>query len=180
MQALLAWGYDARVSHDFTSGTGEVRHRIRKTDSKWLTEAQDNYRRFHYSPTRKAYLFNYLDDGVNPEGKPAEAPQNHYMSIYSRDYSPERAKTPAADVGGAEPDIAHTSPLNQQKKHTEEKGPADTLDRENATKAEDKRDQRNDKPRAQNRGSDAGRTPAKEVRAGVAGANKTCAAPRSD
>ena len=94
MQQLLAWGYDARVSQDFTRSTGEIRHRIRKTDSKWLTEAQDNYRKFHYSPSRKAYFFNYLDDGVNPEGKPDEGPQNHYMSVYSRDYSPDRAKSP--------------------------------------------------------------------------------------
>ena len=169
MQALLAWGYDARVTHDFTSHTGEVRHRIRKTDSKWLTEAQDNYRRFHYSPTRKAYLFNYLDDGVNPEGKPAEPPQNHYLSIYGRDYSPERAKTPAAGVGvGAEHEIVQSSSV----KPAEEKGPADTLERDFAGKAEQRPDQHNGKTRAQNRGAEGGKSPAKETRTAAAKASK--------
>lgn len=142
MFSLMTGGYDQNVEADFAKSRGlleegdvdavdkkksalenenNVKHKINKSKSKFMTETRDAYRRFVQGQERDL-LVDYRDDGVENKGAPQEASENHYMSTYLMNYgktqsqslSPEREGEDDLEVEDFEEDEIIPEPENNQ------------------------------------------------------------------
>lgn len=45
MKDIFSWGYEAPVKGDYVKDDKEIRYKIRKMDTEYISEVHDNYRR---------------------------------------------------------------------------------------------------------------------------------------
>lgn len=62
MKDIFSWGYEAPVKGDYVKDDKEIRYKIRKTDTQYISEGHDNYRKPEYTDEKGVYLFNFLDE----------------------------------------------------------------------------------------------------------------------
>lgn len=146
MFSLMTGGYNQNVEADFAKSRGlleegdvdavdkkksalenenNVKYKINKSKSEFMTETRDAYRRFVEGQERDL-LVDYRDDGVENKGAPQEEKENHYMSTYlmnfgntqSQSLSPEREGEDDLEVEDFEEDEADQ--LESEKNEEEE------------------------------------------------------------
>eukprot|EP00347_Sterkiella_histriomuscorum_P011923 403370574 len=61
MKDIFSWGYEAPVKGDYLKDQTEIRYKIRKMDTEYISEVHDNYRKPEQTDEKGVYLFNYLD-----------------------------------------------------------------------------------------------------------------------
>lgn len=61
MKDIFSWGYEAPVKSDYVKNQTEIRYKIRKMDTEYISEVHDNYRKPEQTDEKGVYLFNFLD-----------------------------------------------------------------------------------------------------------------------
>jgi len=61
MKDIFSWGYEAPVKEDYVKDNKEIRYKIRKMDTEYISEVHDNFRKPEQTDEKGVYLFNFLD-----------------------------------------------------------------------------------------------------------------------
>jgi hypothetical protein len=61
-------------------------HRINKSESQYVSETQDNFRKYAYDGAMKQFLYDYLQNQERNNGKPPTEIEDWMLTVYQRDY----------------------------------------------------------------------------------------------
>lgn len=110
MEEILTGGYEHHVEADYLKNkpsleggdepqenkdvaalqnTSNVKFKINKSNSRFMTETLDNYRAFVLGPDEQQLLVDYRNDDRLNQGKLNEGVENHYVTTYLKDYANE-------------------------------------------------------------------------------------------
>lgn len=61
-------------------------HRINKSDSQYVSETHDNYRKYQFDNMMKSFLYDHLQNPERANGKPPVEIEDWMLTVYQRDY----------------------------------------------------------------------------------------------
>jgi hypothetical protein len=64
----------------------DMMHRINKSDSQYVSEAHDNYRKYAYDKIINSFLYDHQVNQEKKDGKAVIEPEEWFVTSYKRDY----------------------------------------------------------------------------------------------